>query len=614
MRWIASSRRPILPGEITVEGRRPRRDRSLAPERVDQLDCELTTLARGGGALRLRLGEVLAQLDPTELGFSSLGSFAEERLNRKGRWASDACVVARRLVDLPMVRAAVMDGTLGWSMAEVVGRAARAGTSEADEASLLDDARRLTVRQMKEQLKSGADDDDTQPPRKTVRIAVPIEDYWYFRASQRLVGAVAGTESHDQVIEALLAEGATSLQGQCPDVRIPHGPSPEVDPAVAAEMRKWCEQLAEMRRDGEVACEAQFAEVDITVGVHPLVEREMPGDAVGLDAYARELARDLDRRELTIGRLANELFRRPPAGMRTGWARLGFASLTQYAKERLRMSRSAVMARMTLARSCAALPVLGEWLEAGRVGFEAVQLVARISSRATVVAWLERAASRTFKHLREEVDAAELVARAAGSSALLVPPDKETLGAVQQLERRVLSQVRRVPPGAPGSEDGSAESEDTPVQMFGEGLPGGTGVRVIELRVREDLADFWIALRSFFERQVPGRSSFLVFLCDALWESWRDAVEVGAAYEDVYLRDSYRCANPTCRRRDVTPHHIVFRSQGGGEERSNLVSLCSVCHLDGVHLGRLKVVGSAPELTWVLGRTPVLRVDGRERE
>ena len=45
----------------------------------------------------------------------------------------------------------------------------------------------------------------------------------------------------------------------------------------------------------------------------------------------------------------------------------------------------------------------------------------------------------------------------------------------------------------------------------------------------------------------------------------------------------------------------------------NLVSLCSVCHLDGVHLGRLKVVGSAPELTWVLGRTPVLRVDGRER-
>ena len=244
-----------------------------------------------------------------------------------------------------------------------------------------------------------------------MRIALPVEDYWYFRASQRLVGAVAGTESHDQVIEALLAEGATSLQGERPDVRIPHG----VDPKVAEEMRKWREQLAEMRRDGEVACEAQFAAVDFTLGAHPLVEREMPGDAVGLDAYARELARELDRRDLTIGRLANELFRKPPTGMRTGWARLGCASLSQYAQERLRMSRSAVMARMALARSCEALPVLGEWLETGRVGFEAAQLVARISSRATVVPWLGRAAIRTFQHLREEVDAAELVARAGGN-------------------------------------------------------------------------------------------------------------------------------------------------------------------------------------------------------
>ena len=290
----------------------------------------------------------------------------------------------------------------------------------------------------------------------------------------------------------------------------------------------------------------------------------MPGDAVGLDEYARELARDLNRRELTIGRLANELFRRPPAGMRTGWARLGFASPTQYARERMRMSRSAVMARMPLARSCAALPVLGEWLESNRVGFEAVQLVATISSRATVVQWLERAASRTFEHLREEVDSAELVARAAGSSALLVPPDEETLEAVQQLERRVWSQVRR----APG--EASTDDEDPPVQMFGEGLPSGTGVRVIELRVRADLADFWFAFRTFFERQVPAQS-FLLYLCDALWESWRNAVEVGSAYQDVDLRDLYRCANPTCGRRDVTPHHIVFRSQGGGEERSNLV-------------------------------------------
>jgi len=57
----------------------------------------------------------------------------------------------------------------------------------------------------------------------------------------------------------------------------------------------------------------------------------------------------------------------------------------------------------------------------------------------------------------------------------------------------------------------------------------------------------------------------------------------------------------------VTPHHIVFRSAGGGEDRSNLLSLCSICHLELVH-GKtargstLRVSGLAPdELNWSMG-------------
>jgi len=48
-------------------------------------------------------------------------------------------------------------------------------------------------------------------------------------------------------------------------------------------------------------------------------------------------------------------------------------------------------------------------------------------------------------------------------------------------------------------------------------------------------------------------------------------------------RDRWRCQNPRCTSRHVTPHHIVFRSAGGGEDRSILLSLCSICHLELVH-------------------------------
>ncbi len=141
-------------------------------------------------------------------------------------------------------------------------------------------------------------------------------------------------------------------------------------------------------------------------------------------------------------------------------------------------------------------------------------------------------------------------------------------------------------------------------------MPAGLGWRVVELRVREDLAEFWELLKGVFLRERPAER-FVRYLLDALWDTWADSVEVGTAYQDVYLRDRYRCASPTCERRDVTPHHVVFRSQGGGEERTNLISLCSSCHLDLLHAGRLKAVGEAPELVWVFGREPVLSVDGR---
>lgn len=45
----------------------------------------------------------------------------------------------------------------------------------------------------------------------------------------------------------------------------------------------------------------------------------------------------------------------------------------------------------------------------------------------------------------------------------------------------------------------------------------------------------------------------------------------------VYRRDGYQCAVCSDNRR-LQIHHITKRSQGGGNEQMNLVTLCDKCH------------------------------------
>jgi 5-methylcytosine-specific restriction endonuclease McrA len=62
----------------------------------------------------------------------------------------------------------------------------------------------------------------------------------------------------------------------------------------------------------------------------------------------------------------------------------------------------------------------------------------------------------------------------------------------------------------------------------------------------------------------------------------------------IYSRDEWKCRH--CGNRStLTPHHVTFRSAGGGDESSNILTLCMKCH-DDVHGGRLTI--------WVRMKTP----------
>jgi hypothetical protein len=86
--------------------------------------------------------------------------------------------------------------------------------------------------------------------------------------------------------------------------------------------------------------------------------------------------------------------------------------------------------------------------------------------------------------------------------------------------------------------------------------------------------------------------------------------------DPIYARDGWRCAAPACTsRRNLHDHHIVFRSQMGGGEHDNRVTVCAFHHLRGIHAGTFRVTGRVSKvLVWEVGvrpgRSPLMRCAG----
>lgn len=59
----------------------------------------------------------------------------------------------------------------------------------------------------------------------------------------------------------------------------------------------------------------------------------------------------------------------------------------------------------------------------------------------------------------------------------------------------------------------------------------------------------------------------------------------------VLNRDNYKCQYCKGKHKDskLEVHHIIFRSQGGSDEESNLITLCHTCHKD-LHSGKIKLI------------------------
>ncbi len=224
------------------------------------------------------------------------------------------------------------------------------------------------------------------------------------------------------------------------------------------------------------------------------------------------------------------------------WRTAGFATFSQYCTERLGLAARTVEQRAALEQRLWRLPALRAARDGG-IPYEKLRLLARLPG-GEVEDWVPRARELTRVELRKAID----------------------------------------------------ENDDTQMRA----------VRVLRAPVPERAARL---LQASFRavRAVEGRllddGKCLVRVALHFVETWRAYVKrPRTASQKVRERDLGGCQAPGCCRRAVHAHHVVPRSRGGGDEPSNLVSLCAFHHLYAVHGGFLRVRGRAPDaLVWEVG-------------
>jgi hypothetical protein len=675
---------------------------------LQHLDATLASRAREETALRLRLGQLLEVIGlgaVFELGFSSLGAYAVERCERSARWAEAARCLARRLEMLPQLRRAMAMAKVSWSMGELLARVATPG----NERRWLELAQSRTVRQMRvlvteamtatpEAAASGtaasattsgrttsgtteraasieersptasvgdiaqAEDDrladlqsDGSDELCTLTCTVDREDAWLFEATRCLLEQL-GVNGAVAQADALLAEGQGTLLAVLPEGTLDLNGSHACDLA----QQRWVQQLRRWRDEAEASCEKNVLEdllstrasagpaerllrvaLASSLGMAPLEH----ASCTALDQQVRALTAVLAGHELELSLLVLRLHRA------NGWRTLGYATETQYARERLGLSRSSFLARRALALRLEKLPGVAAALGAAQLGVEAASQLVRIATPTTEAAWVERAQRRTIKHLREEVAAALTAVRLSGERDC-PPPETTDMTAFQTLEQTVVSGRFGEPlspsdapaataspssgsPRQPSSEPATAARRpwramlgslaswlESGLQMSAE-APNALGAHprsaagrvTLHLRMSRDTYRWWRGMEAQARRWLPPRMSWLHFLCLSVWHAWRHLLGSDVAYGSIYIRDRFRCTSPVCNRRDVTPHHIKFRSAGGSDGAHNLTSPCAWCHLHGIHGGRIRALGTAGDIRWELGprHAPSLIVHGRER-
>ena len=264
--------------------------------------------------------------------------------------------------------------------------------------------------------------------RRTLRRRVAFDERLAFELTTMMASHMTGSQHMDTIIDAILSEAESTLIGWGATEAL--ATEDELHDQTQ-EWMQWLQTCAAQREAGEESCESAIPEAE-EADLHEGLHRPLPLAATELDDELVGLCVELSRRDLEMGALFDQLLRGE------GLQRLRYASIRQYARERVGVSKSSLEHKRTLARRGLKLPGLTKAVAEDQIGYVAAQKIARIATPETVGAWIERAEKATVKHLEEEILAAELLARN-GAISTIRPPTETELAAVFAVEETLLS-------------------------------------------------------------------------------------------------------------------------------------------------------------------------------
>src|SRR6266404_5803231 len=588
----------IVPAELLA---RPHRDELRRLDRADAalvVDGYLRRLSSQEARCRRVLGtlasDFLRRRAHHALGFVRVDDYTRERLGLSGRELQSAAQVVGGLRELPTLAAAFDEGTLSWTQARLLVAVARPGT----EAAWLAIARDRTVRALEAVIRDARrrarQDAAVLAPPPLATFAPPLPP----GAGLAVDAALDECAESGRTIDG---EPAVTFRLRCP-----RWVPPLWREAVELARRVAGESLAPWRAAEAIAAEglsapAQHAASDVDVPRPPSPRAATNPDETRAAFTARSAFDTIDW-SCVVEAVPHALDRRMRAAVhalrRVDWqlgrllrlildCRLyvlfGFASWSTYVRERLGISTRTAGLLVAIERKTWTSPALMEAYRSGTLSTVRALTIAPVVGDHDRDAWIERASEVTLRRLTDEVAWALDVRDAAPSPTAVAPP---THGAPLVVPPR---QMR-----APLDEELTAEI-----------VVRGPATVVALLRA---------AIAAFHPPLTPAWTGFVDLLTHVKTE-WE---RLPRHRDPVFARDGWRCSVPACgSRRNLQDHHIIFRSRGGTNARTNRLTLCAGHHLHGIHDGWVRARGKAPAgIWWELGvrgdGPPLLRLFGEQ--
>jgi hypothetical protein len=533
-------------------------------QKVRALLMGMAALARQGAAVALRLAMELAWIkrqDISDLGYSSFAAYCRERVDWRGSWLRDLI----RLVESPL---------------DLVKEAARRQLIPL----------RIAVRAPREVQPEG-------------------QEQWL---ADQVLGAPSPELPHEpRFLEYVEGKDAQVVRQARHLARVCLGRAVSARQVDDYILRCWCDRvpaeqiLAEARErppkpewESELSWDwcARGGTADALVGQwpEPASLEEAVRRVEALQAVRRGRTRVLARAWAT-------------ADYECLWLQLGFDSGREFAREVLWWSPSTAQRYRRLGWTLEWYPQIDEAIRTG-FDLERAELLGRVVEDFNVKQWLALARRVGRLELRQAVDDATNEGRS-------WPTLRRYAQAIAEADAWRAEQARGGEAGGGPSGDG-ARADTCAKGAEGRASSAGDvlGVASSAGGVHGDVAGgaassagggLFVAI----PHAEPGQVRAPLRVPTGLVEASRWFVEEvklppQRGFGQVKERDGYRCSNPECGRLSLRNegHHLVMRSEGGPDEEENGTTVCRVCHLRGIHAGKIVVervvVGGADALLW----------------